>query len=826
MFAKKFLSIVSLLFVGRQLVTAEKVAAPTIVDGCGGTAPSNECTSGEKADTYCYHGKKLYGTNNSSSNCLVSTLTLTTGVIVVKLGDDVVSENLSGDISEDIAKIAIYNCNDDVCERSYGYIKDNGVYYYYIGADNQNEKITPTGDSCSGIIGTLDANNALCLGYDDPSSTVAAFGEKAYYLLSGTTSDGNPFTADSSSYNIPIQRGTNYMIKDTLLTEEVYSQYGTNKLIERKENFCSGTILNTYYNCADGDCTLTPNTYIAGTYLIDGSVYLCDSSSCSPKNDVNGLQAFNYNCENDKTYAKLIGASDFASLVVADLPNVFLYECTSGVCEPTSGYIKYGISSVAICSTSECEDNVELSLDADSSNTCKQETVGGFDSTNNKLCIHKMNGDYDYLEISNTNSYYVSVDADQTAYVKYTYSGNLIGVNELAKGNYIIADNALIAAKGTPADTFITCDGSCTGSTTGLTAGYYLNAGGNKIISCTGTGASSCQLYDTIGYYKNGDVYMKCNGDNCEKLDELAGCSTDTIGDLTSGQKLCLANGIQSGTFDSTVAYYLVNYRESNLFSSVVTSGTQYGIIKVDANSMTLATDKNGVVKVSSKLVITETPSDADYTCNSSGMCTSGSSTSCVVTNGSKCSDSTYYLVTASEGSTIVSAKDTPGYLYYCEKENSPCTEKYISGYYIKSNSEIYSCNGTEGECHKIDLVAKVTGCTADTIGKLFIDNDDEVSLCLTTGVPAKVKANGGRFIIGKAAGDSRNVFGLTTHGLVTISDTEIVLETNYDSPLKYVYVNKNTNEILVRGKCPSNSEANVDEYNCVKETGLCSKKD
>jgi len=37
--------------------------------------------------------------------------------------------------------------------------------------------------------------------------------------------------------------------------DEIFSDYETNKIIKRDDNLCTGSILNTMYNCIHGVCT-------------------------------------------------------------------------------------------------------------------------------------------------------------------------------------------------------------------------------------------------------------------------------------------------------------------------------------------------------------------------------------------------------------------------------------------------------------------------------------------------------------------------------------------------------------------------------------------
>jgi len=322
MFAKKFLSIIALLFVGNKFVNA--VTAPTI-SACtdisaGFTGIGESCgdTSGD-ITTYCYHNKVIYGftaTNAGTlSDCKVKSGSLDSGVHILKVDTTIADANISTTTgtTTDLEKIAIYNCNTNGCERAYGYIKDDEDAYYSIGA-TANESVTGEA-SCDGKLGLLNSSKEICLLYDTTdaahpvtkSAPVTTSGT-AYYLLDGTPDATNPFTGSATSTSIAIQVGTNYMIYDKFYSSDTNYEYcvdASKKIDKRGDNWCNSEDCS-YYKCETGTCTevskkstgtacdpTAPSNCSDGYYLYNaglvtsnngsGTLYLCSSGGTDCK---------------------------------------------------------------------------------------------------------------------------------------------------------------------------------------------------------------------------------------------------------------------------------------------------------------------------------------------------------------------------------------------------------------------------------------------------------------------------------------------------------------------------------------------------------------
>jgi len=134
-----------------------------------------------------------------------------------------------------------------------------------------------------------------------------------------------------------------------------------------------------------------------------------------------------------------------------------------------------------------------------------------------------------------------------------------------------------------------------------------------------------------------------------------------------------------------------------------------------------------------------------------------------------------YYLFTDEDG-TVRENGNSLGYLYYCDKSIN-CKAINDVGYYVNSQSDIYSCsNADSAKCKKYS--AK-NDCLATTIGELFIV-DDELSLCLnyvgSKAYSETLTADVKHSIVNYKEG---NIFGITNnkYALVKIEEKSVTLD-------------------------------------------------
>ncbi|OUM69762.1 hypothetical protein PIROE2DRAFT_57194 [Piromyces sp. E2] len=237
-------SLASVLFIGSRLVASEPVAAP-VIDDCS-TTPGDCVSDGSKAaDGFCYNAadKSLYVINKANNCYKVAGVALTlSSVNIMKIDTGAIAENsasLTGDISANIAKYAIYNCNASKCVRAYGYLHDSAKYYEirYDGTNVETEQAA----ACDGNIGKLlSSDQKLCIDGTNGNAVDWSDDNSVFSDLK----EGNPFTASISNH-INVKRNTNYMIEDVLTTTCVFT--GVNSV-----SGCSTNDLGYYYLFKDG----------------------------------------------------------------------------------------------------------------------------------------------------------------------------------------------------------------------------------------------------------------------------------------------------------------------------------------------------------------------------------------------------------------------------------------------------------------------------------------------------------------------------------------------------------------------------------------------
>jgi len=132
-------------------------------------------------------------------------------------------------------------------------------------------------------------------------------------------------------------------------------------------------------------------------------------------------------------------------------------------------------------------------------------------------------------------------------------------------------------------------------------------------------------------------------------------------------------------------------------------------------------------------------------------------------------------------------------------------------GYYINSKDEIYQCVKVSGseqlECIVHSLTAN-TCAKAEDIGKLFIDGNGKLNLCVNytdKAYPVLIDSNtSGNYLIQKS---DVTVFGIPNeaNAIVKVDGNSVAINKNYKYTKDYyVYVNKETFAVLNNNQCPS----------------------
>jgi len=195
------------------------------------------------------------------------------------------------------------------------------------------------------------------------------------------------------------------------------------------------------------------------------------------------------------------------------------------------------------------------------------------------------------------------------------------------------------------------------------------------------------------------------------------------------------------------------------------------------------------------------------------------------VETGENCNDKTYYVIngdskTAKTYLYEYDPSSIAGYLYYCSKNNDDkieCSLIEDIGIYVNVNDNtFYECNGDTVTCKKGALES-----SCDTVGKLFINDNYELSLCLaspSTFTPLSIIS---KDILLSDIDVDQNVFyddeaAASTYALVQVDDHSVTLDKNYIYTKNYyVYTQTDGFEVLEESKCPANEQTSLDEFDC-----------
>ncbi|ORX33713.1 hypothetical protein BCR36DRAFT_375943 [Piromyces finnis] len=272
--------IIGLLFVGRTLAQQSNAL------------PACEDISSRQERRRAFNSDNCNSAGKTVSYCIDS------GVHVFMNGGDVgISEiNLTGENSNPIGegndeKLSMYLCdNKSVCKQTEGYIKvsygteeQNKKEDYYEIKLNSSKKAEKVTDKCESV----------------------EFGAEQNYILDGTLASDSIFKSVANNKDgIVLTRDVSKIYFNNIYTDEEFCQYQDKKIIKRKEQFVSGTILNTLYDCADGVCDISkvPENVENGNYLVDGIIYNRSGAEIEKLTE-SGIFAFKQNDNDDITYS-------------------------------------------------------------------------------------------------------------------------------------------------------------------------------------------------------------------------------------------------------------------------------------------------------------------------------------------------------------------------------------------------------------------------------------------------------------------------------------------------------------------------------------------
>jgi len=750
------------------------------------------------------------------------------------------SDSLSGldlTINDNLKNIIIETCNEEgTCVRTSGIIKQGESYYKISETDNGNASYDSiSGDSCSGNIGgmaTIDNKKVLCL----TESIYVPFTEDdavdKYIMKKGTIS---PFDIDGGGKDIAITVGSFIYAFDKSLTDEVFSDHKTNKILSRDANICSGDLINTMYECTYGVCSEKAVVSSDGIYLhtADSQLYKYGANGWEKVKDKSGVMAFK----------KLDDCSDSIRLEVRDkfepitsAEDIVLQICTNGKCEGANGFVKYNtdLKSLAKCTAGSCEGNVNIALDGG----CTSDNVGkaNYGGTDLKICTVAADNTYKFEVIDPDVKKILHLTANANEYSTYEFDSTetknaLAILDNNLEGYYVINDNTIVTQTGENDNyklVLCTKAGGCVEQTT---VGYYVNAGDKSS--------------DNVTYIKC--TYKDATSNACQVIAAPSGvsCESGKVGLLTSDIKLCLGTKLEggtdyltSGTFDADAKYYLINNSENNAntYNGAI-GNNEKGLIKITSNAMIF----DSVSTISNPCLNDNTLEITDNkTCDggtkqkcSSGKCVNEGEFDCDLEKGegADCSADGYLLINDQSGKkTLITANDKQGDLYYC-KSGSGCDKVTDRGYIVDTtNNKYFVCKGG-AKCKRYEFAEN---CSSGNIGKLIGSASSDVYLCLnnsgsegdTTGITAKLEANSGRYVVPTST-NTKYAFGVDGHDetiyyMVDVYPKKVLFKKNFISSVLYVYAYQSTHKVVKRGDATCTT---TDKMEFEYEAGVCTKR-
>jgi len=239
------------------------------------------------------------------------------------------------------------------------------------------------------------------------------------------------------------------------------------------------------------------------------------------------------------------------------------------------------------------------------------------------------------------------------------------------------------------------------------TTGNIIKCASSKCVSIEGSG-------NGIGYRDEEKMVSPSSG--VKHYQYIITCS-DGICTSENKAEVIAANN------DISALYFIDSQNSKN----IITCQNDIVVQKILCSAPTTASANAQLIDgtdPNSTITCNQDPLNSGYASN----CESASE--CRVTTGVGCTDKTYYLV---KDTTNYFISATGPYLYYCVKDENAisgisCTQVEDVGYYVNTaTKKFFSCTSSSS------CVSETVGdgCTSSNIGKIFIDNNLKVALCL-----------------------------------------------------------------------------------------------
>jgi len=574
MFAKKFLSIVSFLFIGSQFISSSNATAlfscPSI---------DNECEEGvatlSGTDKYCISGGKIYqfkeginpaaGRRRDEGECLRKQQVTDAGTYVFEddgNGGSLITLGNDGTVTV-TGNLKMYTCSTggNSCSQAYGYVSIGSTYYSI-----PKNSLT----LCSEVTGFAADDTGVCDNTSTSEYKYCLDSDKKIYKYKAA-GDGETCSTEehSTGPNVFVfeDDGSNGGADLITLGTSTITSSGSNLMIYQCSNGSENKLScsRTYGYIYDGDGTKYYAVKADGT--VEDVTDSIGTNNCATEEMTGKLHDTNKLCLFGKTSSTLVsGAIDTAGTYIMNNVEGNVFTSGLGTADASSN------KSIVIQATT----NV-FYLVPDDYDYCITDTDNSVTPTFKEFCTHDQ---------ANANC---SPIAECT--------GNLC---KRGDGNNVAAECAID----------LTDENSSSNCKAG---GYYLgstNSGASTLIKDTGSNgylikcesAVKCDVETLeIGYYKYAGYahkYIQCSvqGSACSVVDVVSkndctddGVETGGIINNSSGvDVICLDTTVADGVvLGATADYFVPGAASDNIFNSSVEG--KYVKVSVDANKAILA---------------------------------------------------------------------------------------------------------------------------------------------------------------------------------------------------------------------------------------------
>jgi len=533
----------------------------------------------------------------------------------------------------------------------------------------------------------------------------------------------------------------------------------------------------------------------------DYAIYHCNTNGMCNQPSITGrIILFNYNkilincvnntkCSKDSTSGYFLSTNDGIILETVNDYNTYdLYNCNNGSCIQPSSYVTgkiilYNNNNILIdCSNNSCKkDNssnssgyfllcesdgrVLMSVDdteqhdlyrCNSNANCEKETITGyillFKNNNGIGTLFECNGNSCSKKQNPNEGYYVNKgnDSNTKPLIKCENEGNCVTVEASTNGYYLHGESSNLS---------------------------------NVLIHCSSN--TSCDNPSTVNFNENEffKYYMNNGSDNKSKI--LIECSKNekrcltkipasTIGYYLHGEGKNLIYCIDS--MNCRVLENIINFIENDTFKYFINNGLDSEKYKLIECSKSGESEGNCYVK--------EVNSLDEYTCDENGICLDNITYNlkCDVNTGKNCELRRYHLFNISLNFEI---NRREGRLFFCNEEDTKCTEIYEPGYYINDSKTAFQCKDSNGSLRCSTLSYRNNCQSTEDVGMIFKNNiNEKIYLCLNyyqgeSYILELNSINSGSYILKK--NDDNDIFDLGStyeYAFVNISDRAITLNT------------------------------------------------